>query len=416
MNSLRFASAAVVLLLATLVMADETDDDAPATGSSDASSQEAGEAAERKAVQQRLMEISCRDAAGRPEGWLDLTHSWVSQRLCEPAAWFDGFFGDPRTLEENPVGSFIRLRNQARWDETEGLQYRVQVRANLILPHLSERLRLLVARDEDLEGDFNEIGRFDDPDNRTRLGLRFIADEQARSRFDLDGTVRLSGTSLNPRIRGRYRYIRGLTDRTLGRFTQSAFWEREDGFGLTSRLDWEWLPNRDRLVRWTGQGTWSEASDGIDWQTALVSFRQFDRRSAARVEVGAYGYTEPSFETESYYAAVRYRRQFLRHWLYWEIQPEHAWPLDERTGSRRGDWRLTLTLEVQFENPRSRRERLRRYIDEADNQRDWTDEPIPVDAPGDRVEDPLLDPIEESDGDGEAGNNGNGNGNGNGDG
>src|SRR5699024_184870 len=213
---------------------------------------------------------------------------YINQRLCEPAAWFDGFFGDPRTLEENPVGSFIRLRNAGRWDETEGWKYRAGVRANLILPRLSERVRLLVARDEELEGDYPDTGAFDDPENRTRLGLRYIASARARSRLDVDGTVRVSRGALNPRIRGRYRYVRGLTDRTLGRFTQSAFWEREQGMGLTSRVDWEWLPNRDRLLRWSARGTWSEKSDGIDWRSGLVSYRQLSRRSALRSEVGAW--------------------------------------------------------------------------------------------------------------------------------
>lgn len=382
-------SLAALALLSMAAAADPPPDD-----SGDASDAEQKKA-ERKATQQRLMDVSCRDEDGRPEGWLDFTHSYLSQRLCEPAAWFDGFFGDPRTLEENPVGSFIRLRNAARWDQDEGWQHRVSVRANLILPRLSERVRLLVARDEDLEGDYADTGAFDDPENRTRLGLRFLASERTRSRFDIDGTVRVSSGSLNPRIRGRYRYIRGLTDRTLGRVTQSAFWEREDGFGLTSRLDWEWLPDRDRLVRWSARGTWSEASDGIDWRTGLVSFRQLDTRSAIRAEVGAWGYTEPRFETEEYFAAVRYRRQFLRHWLYYEIQPEHAWPKDFDTGERRSDWRLTFTLEIQFENERSRRHRLRQYLDDEGNPEAWEDEPIPVDAPGDRVEDPVLDDPED---------------------
>jgi len=352
--------------------------------------------AERQARQQQLMEMSCRDEQGRPEGWLDLTHSYLSQRLCEPAAWFDGFFGDPRTLEENPVGSFIRLRNAARWDEDEGLKYRVSVRANVILPRLSERLRLLVARDEELEGEYTDATAFDDPENRTRLGLRYIASERSRSRFDVDGTVRLSSGSLNPRIRGRYRYVRGLTDRSLGRFTQSAFWETDEGFGLTTRLDWEWLPSRDRLVRWSTRGTWSQESDGIDWRTGLVSFHQLDRRSAVRVEAGAWGQTEPRFETEEYFVALRYRRQFLRHWLFYEIEPEHAWPKDLDTGERRSDWRLTFTLEIQFENERHRRHRLEQYLDEDIDAYEWEEAPIPIDAPGDRVEDPVLEDNEDA--------------------
>ena len=353
---------------------------------------------ERKRQQEELQEVSCRDDQDRPETWLDRSHSYMLQRLCEPAAWFDGFFGEDRALEVTPVGTFFRFRNSVLWDETEGTSLGMQIRANIVLPRISERVRLLVSRDEDLTGEFGDGPPVGDPDDRTRLGLRFLATERARSRFDIDGTVRVSGSSLNPRVRGRYRYVQGLSEHTLGRATQSVFWEREDGVGTTSRLDWEWLPDRDRLVRWTGQGTWSEASSGVDWQTSVVAFQQLDSRTALRGEIGAFGFTHPGFDVEEYFVALRYRRQFLRHWLFWEIQPERAWPRDFDTGeSRRADWRLTFTLEVQFENESARRERLRRYAGDDVDPDDWHLEPIPVEAPGEeRVEDPVMDPFDEA--------------------
>lgn len=346
----------------------------------------------RKQQQEDLQEISCRDELDRPESWLDRSHSYLSQRLCEPAAWFDGFFGDDRALEETPVGTFFRFRTSARWDETEGTGFGLQVRANVVLPGISERVRLLVRQDEDVSGEFGQGPAVGDRTDRTRLGLRFLGTERARSRFDVDATVRVASTGLNPRVRGRYRHVRGLTKRTLARATQTAFWELEDGFGTTSRLDWEWLLDRDRLLRWTGEGTFSEASQGVDWRSSVIDFRQLDTRTALRSEVGAFGYTRPRFEVEEYFAAVRFRRQFLRHWLFFEVQPEHAWPLDPDTGQRRRDWRFTLTLEVQFENEHARRERLRRYAGDEAELEDWHLEPIPVDAPGEeRIEDPVLE-------------------------
>jgi len=340
-----------------------------------------------------IAEISCRDELGRPESWLDRSHSYLNRQLCEPAAWFDGFFGDSRAFEETPVGTFVRLRNSLQWDEAEGWSVGVRVRANVLLPRVSERLRLLVTRDDDLSGEFQDGAGVDDAEDQTRLGLRFIASESARSQLDVDGTVKVGSGGLNPRIRGRYRYVKGLSATTLARATQSVFWEVDEGFGTTSRLDWEWLQDRDRLLRWTGQGTFSEDSDGIDWRTSVIDFRQLSPRTAIRTEVGAFGYTRPSFEVEEYFVAFRYRRQFLRRWLFFELQPQYAWPLHPKTGQRGSDWRFTFTLEVQFENERSREERLRRYLGEdADEATEWVEElPVPVDAPGRRAQDPVLD-------------------------
>lgn len=353
---------------------------------------------ERQADQEELMERYCRDESDRPVSWLDRSHSYISERLCEPAAWFDGFFGDARSFEETPIGTFIRIRNAAEWDEDGGWSHGLRVRASILLPRVSDRFRLLISRDEDLSGELHDDASLSDDRGRTRLGLRFIASERSRSQLDVDASVGLGGGSLNPEIRSRYRYVYGLTDRTLLRATQAVFWQREDGFGTTSRLDWEWLQSRDGLLRWTGQGTASEESDGVDWRSSVVAFRQLDARSALRGEIGVFGYTRPSFEAEEYFVALRYRRQFFRRWLYYELQPQHAWPLDEVTGKRRSDWRFTLTLEVQFENESSRHRRLDRYLGEDADQEAWdeADRPVPSEAPGERaLREPVLEDEDE---------------------
>lgn len=318
---------------------------------------------EEEVTAEEVIEISCRDEQGRPESWLDRTHSYLSQKLCEPAAWFDGFFGTDRAYEETPIGSFVRVRNSMVWDETENFGHEIRLSANISLPRISDRIRLLISRDESIEGEsnFDDIGRGTDDDEQTRLGLRFLLTEAGRTQFDADATVKVNSGGLNPRARGRMRHTRGITDTTLVRWTQTVFWELDDGFGTISRADWEWLPNRLTLVRLTGRGTVSEDSDGIDWRSGLVAFRQLNRKTAVRSELGAFGETGRAQETEEVFVNFRFRRSFLRDWLFYELQPEHAWPVDQDTGRRRADWRFIFTLEIQFENPAIRDERIDHY-------------------------------------------------------
>jgi len=336
----------------------------PPFGSSQAGAQEQPEApAAAEVTPSEVIEMSCRDNQGRPESWLDRTHSYLSRKLCEPAAWFDGFFGTDRAYEETPIGSFVRVRNSMVWDESENFGHEVRLSANISLPRVSDRVRLLISRDESIEGDsnFDDIGRETDDDEQTRLGLRFLLSEAGRTQFDADATIKVNSGGLNPRVRGRMRHARELTTTTLARWTQTVFWERDDGFGTISRADWEWLPNRLTLVRLTGRGTISEASDGIDWRTGLVGFRQLNRKTAVRSELGAFGVTSPDPETEEVFINFRFRRSFLRDWLFYELQPEHAWPIDDDTGKRRSDWRFILTVEIQFENPAIRDQRIDHY-------------------------------------------------------
>lgn len=322
------------------------------------------DAEERREDIEQIMDVSCRDAQGRPESWLDRTHSYLNEKLCEPAAWFDGFFGDPRAAEETPVGSFFRLRNSFIWDETEGFGHKVRLSANLSLPRISDRVRLLISRDESIDGDLELDEARGEEDEQTRLGLRFLLSDQGRTQFDIDGAIKVRTSGLNPRVRLRGRNTWALSETTQARFTQTLFWEADEGFGTSSRADWEWLPNRLSLVRLTGRGTYSEGSDGVDWRTGLIGFRQLDRKTAIRSELGAFGYTRPDFRAEEVFLNFRYRRAFLRDWLFYELQPEYALPYDELRRERRSDWRFYLTLEIQFENPGSIRQRGADQVDE----------------------------------------------------
>jgi hypothetical protein len=269
------------------------------------------------------------------------------------------FFGDPRAFEETPVGTFFRFRNEVSWDEgTDDYRFRMRLAANLTLPRASDRLRLLVFRDEDVRGEFDDQSGLDASETQTRLGLRYLLREMEQSRFDLDATVRARWGRLNPIVQGRYRVVEALTHTTQARYTQLVFWEGDDGWATTSRVDLEWFPDRRSQLRWTGEGTFSETSSGVDWSTAVVGYHQLDRRRAISSAVGINGRTRPSPSTDEYFVNFRYRHNFLRNWLFYEIQPERAWPRLE--DGREGVWRLVLRLEVQFENQPSRVERLER--------------------------------------------------------
>ena len=299
----------------------------------------------------------CADPNGR-DHWLDRSHSYLNERLCAPAVWFDGFFGDPRTLEETPVNTFFRVRSTLGWDETDSVGGGLQVKANIALPRLSERVRVLVSRDEDVSGEGLDAAGLDERDDKTRLGVRFILSDELVGLTDVDATVRVESGGLNPRVSTRYLMRYEVSDTTLIRGTQTAFWERLDGFGTRSRLDVELAPQFGRLLRWTSRGTVSEGSDGIDWKSVLIGYQQLDERTALRADVGAFGRTRPETLTEEYFVSARIRRQWLRPWLFVELRPEYAWPKDTINDRRGSDWRLKLTFEIQFENnPSSHRRR-----------------------------------------------------------
>jgi hypothetical protein len=51
-----------------------------------------------RTTREALIDQSCREEPFRHGTWLDRTHSYINERLCEPAAWFDGFFRRPSSV------------------------------------------------------------------------------------------------------------------------------------------------------------------------------------------------------------------------------------------------------------------------------------------------------------------------------
>ncbi|MBI4714933.1 MAG: hypothetical protein HY760_03175 [Nitrospirae bacterium] len=79
------------------------------------------------------------DVAGKT--WLDQTHDFVAENLCGPAVWFDGFFGEDRVLEDVRPGTFVKLRNAARWTEGAPAEYVGDFSIWWRLPHLEKLLK-----------------------------------------------------------------------------------------------------------------------------------------------------------------------------------------------------------------------------------------------------------------------------------
>ena len=63
------------------------------------------------------------------QDFVDLYHSYFTEKIRGPTIWFDSFFGDPRTDEEDLPTSFVRLRLQAHYTEGDGFAFPLRLRA-----------------------------------------------------------------------------------------------------------------------------------------------------------------------------------------------------------------------------------------------------------------------------------------------
>lgn len=285
--------------------------------------------------------------------YLDEYHAYLLDSIRGPAIWFDNFFGDRRVEEDDQPASFIRLRAVARYTEGEGLTFPVRLRANLDLPKVNRRLRLLIFGGNREEDRLREVDTSLDPtlkgkerEEHPNLGLRYLIYKTLRDRFDFGGGLSLgSPASYN----GRMRYERLIEVSTLyiTRFTENGFWDSQIGFGATTRLDLERILAPETTGRFSLFGTFSEDKPGLQWGAEANLYWQLSAQSALALDLGAYGDGVSTNRVANYRIASRYRRNFLRPWLFFEVEPEVIFPLTEG-GDRDAIGILTTVVEIQF--------------------------------------------------------------------
>ncbi|MEE8342444.1 MAG: hypothetical protein V3R51_01460, partial [Gammaproteobacteria bacterium] len=277
------------------------------------------------------------DNAPKHDGWLDKSHRFVSGRLNTSVQWFDHFFSDQLSLAEENAAMAIRWRNDFRSSEKDGFEFSSRTHANISLPNISRKLRLIVERDRNGTDSLPE-DTVRPADDEVNIGLRYDLRNTQISRLSLSASV-------NPNFKARYRYIMPISSRTQARILQTGFWRKDDGWGQTSRLDLERQFTPSIFLRWTNSGTYSETSDGVDWFSELIWLNRLSARTAIRFDLGVSGLTDPTFQPTEYIARFRFRRNIHRPWLFYELEPEIAWPVNDGD-NRRNDLAFTFRIEI----------------------------------------------------------------------
>jgi hypothetical protein len=144
------------------------------------------------------------------------------------------------------------------------------------------------------------------------------------------------------------------------RFTQEL--ERKKAVNSAkTRVDYEHTMKQNLLFRSSTEGTLSEEFEGVDWLQAFIVYQRLSKRSSIAYESSATGITKPQSLTTNYRLGVRFRRNFHREWLFYEVAPEVTWPISldasrsEIEVSRRSKFLIFFRLEVHFGNAYKRR-------------------------------------------------------------
>jgi hypothetical protein len=301
------------------------------------------------------------------EGWLDVGHAFIENRIFMPALWVDRFFSDQRDLEAERARSFIQWRQEGRLSgvrHTPG--YTTTVNANLKFPGVN---KVLGRMQLEISGQTRDAFTALFPGESPTAGTGAIADQNFGTAdaglgyrlFDtVASTIATHGDlgagfilELPPGVyaRARLRFVESIGYRVLARQAVTGFWRTDTLFGSTVSAELERplpLPH-PALVRLSGSTTITEKSHAFDWTGTLALITTLQLRVGAQVGLAINGTTKSPAAIDVYRAFLRLRRDVYRRWIFVELAPEYDWAYQADRRVRAEFWAFALRLEVQFQ-------------------------------------------------------------------
>ena len=279
----------------------------------------------------------------------------IYRSVSSSARWFDSFFGETQSYQELDR-SYGKIETHLFWDEEDGFEPWIRFYAKLFLPALENRWNLFLGRTnqqefleestESLERVSRQARSLTDEEDWL-LGLGFHPIRTQRRRFDVQAGLNMK-VMPEPFVKIRYRSNVFLREKTLFRFRGTPFWEQEDGFGASTKIDFDHLLGECFLLRWANHGKFSETSEGLEWWIGLILYQNLTKQRAISYESWIRGATDAPITPKDYGAQVIYRQNLEGDWLYGELRGDVSWPKNEPEEVRKTVWGCGLGLELHF--------------------------------------------------------------------
>lgn len=287
---------------------------------------------------------------------MDVTHARIERGILKQTVRFDNFFGNVKSERLRQTRYDLRWRNSVRVEHGKNLNLGTTIRANFTLSKISERLRLFVAGED--EPGLTTQSLPQDPGNpgfdRTTPTTHF-ANTELRYELIRKPTLNIFlGAGFRLKLpfeafaRSRLQYTRNLGDISLMQIAETFFVRNTDLLGETTEFSLERLFGGTTLLRWASAGTASKEIEGLEWGSELSLSRQLSPKSAGTLTGGIYGNTTSSDVLGNYRILALYRRNFLRSWLFYELEPQISWPRNP-DGSHPATLAFTFRIEIGFQ-------------------------------------------------------------------
>ncbi len=265
----------------------------------------------------------------------DRSQEDLSERLHKVSGYVDRFFADD-SYEQESKDSRMRISLTTRFQKHQDPTFQPRVNLSLALPNTKDRLRLRFQsndEEDDEEEDNIDTSLTDsltETTFATALGLIVLANESLDIRADLGVKFR---TPLDPFSRLRLRRSFRIKNIEM-RFTETFEWRDSRGKTADSRLEIEYPLNQELFFRTRTDATYWDIDSYWSGSQSLTLYDQLNTKSAIAYSIGISGQNEDELhlrkkdQVNNYWIEFRYRKNFYKNWLFYQITPGVDHPRD----------------------------------------------------------------------------------------
>lgn len=259
--------------------------------------------------------------------WMEKLHSNVSDTVFQSALWFDSFFTEDDTQQQDPLAT---ARIRLAWEPKAGdwNEYKAKFRLRVKLPHFKDKLDLILSDD--------------DSDNINRIPLETVGTTPDINDEHLAAAVRFVHTRTNTKIidqrigissgdifyRARYQQHFVVNKNHAFKVEPAIYYYLDDGLGARFLAEYEYQLNLQEQLRVNYSIRGSESFSGIRWKHAFYHLKQFSLADAGAIGLVVEGERNGSrgFVIDKYTLSYRYRFNAVKSWLFFDVEPFLEWP------------------------------------------------------------------------------------------
>ena len=251
--------------------------------------------------------------------WLDSWHSNFSESMDYTAQRLDEFFALDNSDEHKNARAEGRVRfgwePRTRDPAAQDFRFRIRVK----LPALKDRVDLLLSDDESYDRQDSIRAARDavnENQDSTTLALRYQDQDDSPLSYRVG-----AGRRDQLFLKGQYEGTRPLTKDTSFRYDAELYYYTRDALGAELGLDFSYHLADDKYLRFNNRYYYRDRFDDWLWRHEIQFLRPLTERSAVLYTFVTKGTTKPAHQFTEVYTSARWRTQYLREWLFFEVEP-----------------------------------------------------------------------------------------------